>query len=574
MHDLNVSFVASRPPSSLIDENTILIWPEKPIRDNFGGGFQAGAYINGRINAATPTNFFECSLLVVPWPLEGATGFDTWLDKQLSGGLEELPVSNLGVKFFTILKKEFEYRRLMMFCEGDAQFVGRILRPMRDVVYFRSQNLEADDLKEFIRSAPVYEGVFRHASPYLAWHRAKRILSGDLAEYPINDARKNFEFSVRLPGFDDLHRLPIQFNAPEPIVDRVHALIGRNGVGKSQLLRELIVELGRRTDGVEHSAFIDGEKPRGVDVTLTPHDFHMTRVIAMSWDVSTEFPRGARLDSRFQYLHFCMNESLEHGGDQHAVDMEASETQTAMLVQLLREAELDRGQYESLRTILKPVLEVSDLAVFLEPSAEFTAGQWITLGAISSDSEPRRLDHFSRVDLYKDPMRIDSHGSRFPLSSGERTFLNFGIRCVARLIQGSLLLIDEPETHLHPNLISDFMRILAALLVRHQSIALIATHSPFVVRELPGRCVHIVRVDDDRIPTVGGAFLRTLGASVDRLAIDIFGDAESQQLNRDLAAKIAGRGLSYEEVRQMFGRDVSSEMLSEIRELMLPKADE
>jgi len=106
------------------------------------------------------------------------------------------------------------------------------------------------------------------------------------------------------------------------------------------------------------------------------------------------------------------------------------------------------------------------------------------------------------------------------LSSGERTFLSFGLRGAARLITGSMLIMDEPETHLHPNLVAGFMRILAKLLTETKSIAIIATHSPFVVRELPGRCVHIVDFDEDRVPSIGSAFLRTLGASIDQRSVE------------------------------------------------------
>jgi energy-coupling factor transporter ATP-binding protein EcfA2 len=136
------------------------------------------------------------------------------------------------------------------------------------------------------------------------------------------------------------------------------------------------------------------------------------------------------------------------------------------------------------------------------------------------------------------------------------------------MIKGSLVILDEPETHLHPNLISDFMRVLAKLLEVNKSIALIATHSPFVVRELPSRCVHVFSIDEDTNPSINSAYLRTLGASIDRLSIDIFGDAESEQLNLELAKSIANSDRSFDDILAEFGQELSSEMLSLVRELM------
>jgi ABC-type glutathione transport system ATPase component len=201
-------------------------------------------------------------------------------------------------------------------------------------------------------------------------------------------------------------------------------------------------------------------------------------------------------------------------------------------------------------------------------ASEGAAGQWTSLSNITFGSEGSVLSQLQRVDVHQPPLRIAEDGRHVPLSSGERSFLNFGIRCTARLTAGTLLVLDEPETHLHPNLIADFMRILAILLVETKSIAIIATHSPFVVRELPGRCVHVVRVDDEFHPSIRHAYLRTLGASVDRLAVDIFGDAEAPQLNRDQAAEIAENFKTIDEVRKAFGDDLSFELLSEIRELI------
>ena len=281
------------------------------------------------------------------------------------------------------------------------------------------------------------------------------------------------------------------------------------------------------------------------------------------------------MDTAFQYLNFPMTEPATTNMVPGQIQKGGSETQTAMLIQLLREDESDNRAFDQrLQRVLRPVLDVRKVAVFLEPAPAEPTGRWIELGSLSRAFETQRLEYFGRIDLNRDPVRVDDHGRQVPLSSGERTFLNFGVRCAARLTTGSLLVLDEPETHLHPNLISGFMRVLDSLLSETRSIALIATHSPFIVRELPGRCVHVIKVDEERVPSISNAFLRTLGASIDQLSIDIFDDAESEQPNRDLASTIASLGLSFDEVRVQFGRDISPDMLGEIRELMSHPGDE
>lgn len=53
----------------------------------------------------------------------------------------------------------------------------------------------------------------------------------------------------------------------------------------------------------------------------------------------------------------------------------------------------------------------------------------------------------------------------------------------------TLVLIDEPESHLHPPLLSAFIRALSDLLLDRNGLSIIATHSPVVLQEVPKRCV-------------------------------------------------------------------------------------
>lgn len=572
MTDFAISFVARSPFPANVASDSIFVWPVDPNWNDFGYGFQAKAYV--RIGDIALNAIKEFSLFVVPWPLDGNLRFNSWLESERRDHPPDAGDMSPPGGFFTILKNESHYRALMEFCGSSVELASRILRPLRDAVYRRWKDLDYDQLREFVRSEAVTKGIFRYEGAYLAWHRGITILAGQPAN-PVADAQINFEFSANLPGFSGEHRLQVRFGVPAPLVDRCHALIGRNGVGKSQFLRELIIELGSRIDGTATTPFIDEGTPNGRGASIVPETFTVNRVLVMTWDNRSQLPQEARMDTAFQYLNFPMTEPASDNMVVEQTHRVGSETQTAMLIQLLREDESNsRASDERLRRVLLPVLDVGKIAVYLEPSAAESTGRWIELRSLSHASETQRLEYFGRIDLNSDPVRVDEQGMRVPLSSGERTFLNFGIRCAARLTTGALLVLDEPETHLHPNLISGFMRVLESLLVETRSIALIATHSPFIVRELPGRCVHVIKVDEHRLPSISNAFLRTLGASIDQLSVDIFDDAESHQPNGDLALMIAKGGLTFDEVRTQYARDISPDMLGEIRELMSPPGDE
>lgn len=79
------------------------------------------------------------------------------------------------------------------------------------------------------------------------------------------------------------------------------------------------------------------------------------------------------------------------------------------------------------------------------------------------------------------------------LSSGHKIVLLTITRLVESVEERTLVLLDEPEGHLHPPLLSAFTRALSNLLIKRNGVAIIATHSPVVLQEVPRSCVWKLR---------------------------------------------------------------------------------
>lgn len=75
------------------------------------------------------------------------------------------------------------------------------------------------------------------------------------------------------------------------------------------------------------------------------------------------------------------------------------------------------------------------------------------------------------------------------LSSGHKIVLLTIARLVETVEEKTLVLLDEPEAHLHPPLLSAFIRALSDLLINRNGVAIVATHSPVVLQEIPLLCV-------------------------------------------------------------------------------------
>jgi hypothetical protein len=82
--------------------------------------------------------------------------------------------------------------------------------------------------------------------------------------------------------------------------------------------------------------------------------------------------------------------------------------------------------------------------------------------------------------------------------------------------------MDEPEAHLHPPLLAALIRAVSDLLINRNGVAIVATHSPVVLQEVPRSCVWKLRRNG------GGAVverpeIETFAENVGRLTHEVFG---------------------------------------------------
>ncbi|UUZ55136.1 AAA family ATPase [Massilia sp. H-1] len=136
------------------------------------------------------------------------------------------------------------------------------------------------------------------------------------------------------------------------------------------------------------------------------------------------------------------------------------------------------------------------------------------------------------------------------------------------MVGGSLVLIDEPETHLHPQLISQFMAMLDSILSATDSVAIVATHSPYVVREVPAEQVKIVYHESSGAINVMKPRLKTLGADVGSISASIFADELVIENVKKIANEIRVNPEKYTDWETMLKAELSSEAVLHIRQFL------
>lgn len=133
------------------------------------------------------------------------------------------------------------------------------------------------------------------------------------------------------------------------------------------------------------------------------------------------------------------------------------------------------------------------------------------------------------------------------LSSGHAIVLLTLTKLVEKIEEKTLVLLDEPEAHLHPPLQSSFIRALSDLLQNRNAVAIIATHSPVIVQEVTTTCVW--KLDRQGLEAKAERFeIETFGESIGTLTRDIFGLEVTSSGFYKLLQEEVSKGLSYQQL--------------------------
>lgn len=144
------------------------------------------------------------------------------------------------------------------------------------------------------------------------------------------------------------------------------------------------------------------------------------------------------------------------------------------------------------------------------------------------------------------------------MSSGHAIILLTITRLVAKMEEKTLVLLDEPESHLHPPLLSAFVRALSDLLHDKNGLAIIATHSPVVLQEIPKSCVwKIFRRSENVI--ADRPSIETFAENVGILTSEVFSLEVEKSGFHDILTKSVQSGKTYEEIVNEYNDQIGFE---------------
>jgi predicted ATP-dependent endonuclease of OLD family len=326
----------------------------------------------------------------------------------------------------------------------------------------------------------------------------------------------------------------------------IHVLIGRNGVGKTTILNNMVKSVIDKNAETSEVGMMLCKPNRWREIPLAEDYF--SSISSVSFSAFDPFvPPQNRPDRSLGTCYFYIG--LKKNDDEETNE--------------LKNIELLRSDF------------VNSLAICF--GLESKKQRWLraikTLESDENFAEMRltRLGDLERISEVKK----SAYNLVARMSSGHTIVLLTLTNLIETIEEKTLVLIDEPESHLHPPLLSAYTRALSDLLVDRNAVAIIATHSPVVLQEVPRNCVWKL----ERTRNEGKAYRpenETFGENVGILTREVFGLEVTKSGFHALLAESVRSGKSFDEIIALYNNQLGFEGQAILRALLANKevADE
>lgn len=334
-------------------------------------------------------------------------------------------------------------------------------------------------------------------------------------------------------------------DAPPLLPERVAVITGRNGSGKSTLLARLARVL--------HATQGDRKRPELARLgTIEPDGIGFSRIVTIAYSAFDTFQVPGLSDREKRQIVSDVREG-------------AGRYVFAGLRDIGRELE-DRLEANSV-----PGAAVTldrQPRTYLKPSEQLAAEYHRMIAKISVEGRTPLLHRVGAI-LLGDPSFSDvpeqSPELLFGLKPAER-FMEWStghkivLHAIATLVSATqrktIVLLDEPESHLHPPLLAAFMHAMRVILEEYDAFAVVATHSPVVAQETLGRHVSVVTRIGDRV-TITPPRIETYGESIGAITDELFGLHPAATDYHSALRQMVENGESLEQIAARFEKGMS-----------------
>lgn len=416
-------------------------------------------------------------------------------------GPHEISSEVESVGLLTFLGREEYYEKVLTAFSPEG--ARDVLMAIRDVAALHHYAPRDSRYAIALESAKVQKSFLRTSEAYLAFIGLEKCIVRVQANLGNRDKITQLSFleSVSKTG----SQMEVHFESDDLGENLIHAVIGRNGLGKTRVLMDVAASLrGVRPPGVS-----DGNADW---VSQFLHDLPRRRVVVFShepgrWESTKVW--GVKV------------KALNVFGD-------AWTGLTRSLYNLARGTYNDNSTFgwAALRRIAMEALPIRDMCFPIQD------GGYVPISSIGKTFVESEIRTARSVDVEKAVAFLGDDGEHFEISSGQKVILSFLTQLFTEAIDQTVFLFDEPEVHLHPQFISLVMVALHDALIATRSVAIIATHSPYVIRELDKSCVTVLREHRQERVEFARPTLQTRGGDLSEISEFVFEHGRAGTLTR------------------------------------------
>lgn len=375
----------------------------------------------------------------------------------------------------------------------------KLLNGLRDCAYDEKIAAEFETNNVFVNS------LLRFSEAEKAFKEARKYF-GEVATKILE-----FSFEYQIEEANSPHIVSLNFEE-DNLPFRINAFVGKNATGKTKILTELASHIS----GVRRN--------RG---NFSPRRPSFSKVIAISYGAFDELYKPFDVTEKDELQDMTEDNELfsyKYCGLRNKEGVLSLTELEKHFFQSYSDIE-ERGRIEDWKKIMRNVFEEEHLEL---------------------------IDSISKSEV--------KSGLSNLLSSGQNILLSTITDVIAYIEEDSLLLFDEPEIHLHPNAIANFMRMFYEILEDFNSFAIISTHSPIIIQEIPSKYVRVFsRID--RTPIIENPSIECFGENISSITNEIFEVRENESNYKTIFKKLASN-FDQEQLIELFEDDLSFNALT------------
>lgn len=424
--------------------------------------------------------------------------------------------SQLSTSYFSLGQSQSYYEELR---DLEEKYRKCILMGLRDCAY---QNQIFEEFKE---EEALNTALLRHVSVGNVIKLFPDILKGISVPTP-------FKFHFKLNDINN-SKIEVDVKPYSTPPSNVHVLIGRNGVGKTRILSGL-------ADSITGNKFRTMSLKGEVEFFEDQYDFEMLKSERFANLITVEF-------SAFDYYQPIISDPFNSKIICHYIGLKSNDGNHLRTLSSMTE-----DFQKSLKTCL----------------TTHRKDRWIEAIQILN-SDPILKDY--ELDKYPYSENIKRITKIFDeLSSGHKIILLTITKLVEFVDEKTLVLIDELENHLHPPLLLSYIRAISNLLIKRNGVAIIATHSPVVLQEVPKSCVTNIERVGERY-SLYRPNIETYGENIGTLTREVFGLELLESGFYKTIDNFLTNGKNYDDIMDKFSKQIGSEGRAIARSIIASK---